>query len=406
MNFSTSSLHSSPSCKENVAPSAKTDSFQHPRTKQRTVLGVLSENDQRGRSLSQGSQFSRQSSVSSSSQLNLFGCASSSSYDVFVEEAREVVLAASGQEVASDSCELGAEADHLQNDYMNLLLELTSSSCQDVSVQSSDERLMSQQKLFTDYAEDIYQNLRKSEKRFRAKPDYLQRHPAISSSMRVILVDWMVQVVEGYELSSETLHLAVNYLDRFLSCATFVKEAKLQLVGTAALLIAAKYEEITPPELNEFVYITDFTYTKKQLLQMEFSLFRVLAFRLSAPTTNQFLHLFMSVHPICSNTENLALYIAELSMLEMDPFLQYIPSILAAGAYCLATHTINNTLWPDSLISFTGYTLAEIMPCLIDLHKLHTSAESQPEQAIRDKYKSSKYCCVSGITPSAVLPHL
>lgn len=37
-------------------------------------------------------------------------------------------------------------------------------SGQDVSVQSeSEELLMSQQKHFTDYAEDIYQNLRKSE---------------------------------------------------------------------------------------------------------------------------------------------------------------------------------------------------------------------------------------------------
>lgn len=53
MNFSTNRRHGSPACKENVPPSAKTDSFQHPRTTQRTVLGALSENDQRGRSLSQ-----------------------------------------------------------------------------------------------------------------------------------------------------------------------------------------------------------------------------------------------------------------------------------------------------------------------------------------------------------------
>lgn len=57
--------------------------------------------------------------------------------------------------------------------------------------------------------------------------------------MRVILVDWMVEVVQEYQLSSETLYLAVNYLDRFLSCSTFVKQNKLQLIGTAALLIAA-----------------------------------------------------------------------------------------------------------------------------------------------------------------------
>ncbi len=68
-----------------------------------------------------------------------------------------------------------------------------------------------------------------------------------------------------------------------------------------------KYEEIFPPELSEFVYTTDSTYTKKQLLRMEHVFLRVLAFKMAAPTTNQFLHLFMSVHSVCANTENLAL---------------------------------------------------------------------------------------------------
>lgn len=34
--------------------------------------------------------------------------------------------------------------------------------------------------------------------------------------------------------------------------------------------------------------------------------------------------------------------------------------------------------------------MAEIVPCLTDLHKLYISAESRPQQAIRDKYKSLK----------------
>ena len=39
--------------------------------------------------------------------------------------------------------------------------------------------------------------------------------------------------------------------------------------GTSALFIASKYEEIYPPELTEFVYITDDSYTKGQILNME-----------------------------------------------------------------------------------------------------------------------------------------
>lgn len=75
--------------------------------------------------------------------------------------------------------------------------------------------------------------------RFMPKPGYLENHPEITSDMRVVLVDWLVEVVQEYKLGSETLHLAVNYLDRFLSCTAHVKRNKLQLAGTAALLIAA-----------------------------------------------------------------------------------------------------------------------------------------------------------------------
>lgn len=57
--------------------------------------------------------------------------------------------------------------------------------------------------------------------------------------MRVVLVDWMVEVVQEFQLQAETLHLAINYLDRFLSLIRNVKRGNLQLVGTAALVIAA-----------------------------------------------------------------------------------------------------------------------------------------------------------------------
>ncbi|XP_068456744.1 cyclin-A1 isoform X2 [Clinocottus analis] len=392
MNFSTNAHCSSQTSKENLPASSKIDAHQIQRAKQRKVLGVLSENEQRVRSLSQGSQFSKHSSISDSSQLAFLGYHSTSNFDVYVEEACEVVLAASGQEVVSDHSYRDAETAELQQEDLRLLLELSSSSLQDASMQSvPDTSLMSEEVLcVSEYAEDIHLHLRESEIRTRPKPGYLEKHPEITNGMRVILVDWLVEVVQEYKLRSETLHLAVNYLDRFLSCTAYVKRGKLQLVGTAALLIAAKYEEIFPPELNEFVYTTDNTYTKKELVRMEHVFLRVLAFKMAAPTTHQFLRLFMSIHSVCAYTENLALYVAELSLLEIDPFLQYTPSLVAAGAYCLATYTVNKSLWPDSLNAFTGYTTAEIVPCVTDLHKLYMSAENHPQQAIREKYKSSK----------------
>lgn len=67
----------------------------------------------------------------------------------------------------------------------------------------------------------------------------MENHPDVTGDMRAILVNWMVEVVREYKLRSETLHLSVNYVDRFLSQTTSVRRDKLQLVGTSALMIAA-----------------------------------------------------------------------------------------------------------------------------------------------------------------------
>ena len=82
--------------------------------------------------------------------------------------------------------------------------------------------------------------------------------------MRSILIDWLVEVVDEFQLSPQTLFLAVAYTDRYLSQVS-IPRAKLQLVGTTCLYLASKFEEIYPPEIGEFAYITDDTYNKKQV---------------------------------------------------------------------------------------------------------------------------------------------
>lgn len=66
----------------------------------------------------------------------------------------------------------------------------------------------------------------------------MSKQPDITNWMRIILIDWLVEVGEEYKLSSETVFLAANYLDRFLSGMSVLR-GKLQLVGTAAILLAA-----------------------------------------------------------------------------------------------------------------------------------------------------------------------
>ena len=72
-------------------------------------------------------------------------------------------------------------------------------------------------------------------------PDYMKKQKDINSQMRTILVDWLIEVQENFELFHETLYLAVRLVDTYLSRRE-VKREYLQLVGATGRLIAAKFE--------------------------------------------------------------------------------------------------------------------------------------------------------------------
>ncbi|KAM9849923.1 cyclin-A2 [Aulostomus maculatus] len=254
-----------------------------------------------------------------------------------------------------------------------------------------------------EYAAEIHTYLREMEVKSRPKAGYMKKQPDITNSMRAILVDWLVEVGEEYKLQNETLYLAVNYIDRFLSSMSVLR-GKLQLVGTAAMLLASKFEEIYPPEVAEFVYITDDTYTKKQVLRMEHLVLKVLSFDLAAPTINQFLTQYFLHQAVGKQVESLAMYLGELSLVDSDPFLKYLPSQTAAAAYVLANNMVTGGSWPKSLMEFTSYTLEDLMPCVGDLHQMYLGAAQHAQQSVREKYKGPKYHEVSLIeAPSKLL---
>ncbi|MED6247443.1 hypothetical protein ATANTOWER_002040 [Ataeniobius toweri] len=234
----------------------------------------------------------------------------------------------------------------------------------DMSLVEGDEKPVNVNEV-PEYAAEIHTYLREMEVKTRPKAGYMKKQPDITNSMRAILVDWLVEVGEEYKLQNETLFLAVNYIDRFLSSMSVLR-GKLQLVGTAAMLLASKFEEIYPPEVAEFVYITDDTYTKKQAVNKQ--------------------------------VESLAMYLGELSLIDSDPFLKYLPSQMAAAAYTLANNTVTGNSWPTSLEEMTGYTMESLMPCIEDLHRTYVGATQHAQQSVREKYKGSKYLEVSCIS--------
>lgn len=252
-----------------------------------------------------------------------------------------------------------------------------------------------------EYQRCILEYFRENEKKHCAKANYMKRQPDISYSMRTILVDWLVEVAEEYRLDTETLYLAISYIDRFLSLMSVVR-AKLQLVGTAAMYIASKYEEIYPPEVAEFVFITDDTYSKSQVLRMEQIILKILSFDLCVPTSYAYINTYSVLYDMSKEEKFLAQYISELSLLEGDPFLQYMPSQISAASVALARYTLDKDMWSTELEDITSYCMKSLKDIIVKLSDLHIKAVELPQQAIQDKYKSSKYLEVSTIKPKPI----
>ena len=63
--------------------------------------------------------------------------------------------------------------------------------------------------------------------------------------MRMILVDWLIDVSEHLHLSSHTCQLAVAYLDIFLSTRKDLPRNHLQLLGVSCLKLANCQNELS-----------------------------------------------------------------------------------------------------------------------------------------------------------------
>lgn len=101
------------------------------------------------------------------------------------------------------------------------------------------------------------------------------------------------------------------------------------------MLIACKYEEIYPPVVKDFVYITDNAYSKEEILQKERHMLTVLDFEIQITSSYRFLERFTRVSKSDALIFNLSRYLMELSLVSYK-LLKYSNSNIAASALYLS----------------------------------------------------------------------
>ncbi|XP_055486705.1 G2/mitotic-specific cyclin-B3-like isoform X2 [Leucoraja erinacea] len=233
------------------------------------------------------------------------------------------------------------------------------------------------------YAEDIYNYMTQREKHF-AVVNYMHQQPELNVHMRAVLIDWMVEVQESYELRLETLYLAVKMVDRFL-CRQPCPRLALQLLGATSLLVAAKFEEFCPLYVDDFLYICDGSYRREEMLGMERKLLRVLDFDINAPTAYHFLRHFAKCSEVGVRTLALGRYICELTLQDYSYVVER-PSSLANACLCLAVCMGTTDPQPGPRLQWAGGVRSKMCGLLA---RLNTMLREQPHKQLRVIY--SKY---------------
>lgn len=206
--------------------------------------------------------------------------------------------------------------------------------------------------------------------------------------MRPYLLDFLIEAHTAFGLMPSTLFLAINLLDRYCSKRVVYKR-HYQLVGCAALLIAAKYNDKKDrvPTVRELKSMCCSLYDDDMFVQMEWHVLQTLGWTVGHPTVDAFLQIAVLDEAYDPEVEHMALYILEIALFHRD-FVSKPSSELSRAALALSRCILNRPQprhghWASVYDSMTLVGLSQ---------QLH-----QPSTVVARKYASASYSRVSKV---------
>jgi cyclin B len=220
-----------------------------------------------------------------------------------------------------------------------------------------------------EYSKEIFSFLKSNEK--LNMPIYKNinlNKTEISEKSRKILIDWIISVHAKFNLLPNTLFLTINLIDRIIE-KNVAYINSFQLLGTTALHIAAKYEEIYPPEINDYIFISNKAFSKEDVIEMENFILDKLNFDILCISPYVFLDRLYFI----SRENNIDVYylssmFIEFSFLSIE-IMKNKQSLITASMFYLALkfiYTKKNKVWNNKLQIHTGYKEHKIKSVIKD----------------------------------------
>lgn len=262
---------------------------------------------------------------------------------------------------------------------------------QDLDEEDADDPLM-----VSEYVGEIFTYLGELEVKTLPR-QYLDNHTHIKPKMRLILVDWLVEMHMRFRLLPETLFLAINVMDRFMLMEV-VQIDKLQLLATGSLFIAAKYEEVFSPLVKNYAYFTDGSYTEEEILQAEKYILTVLDFELNYPNPMNFLRRISKADDYDVQLRTLGKYLLEITVIDYR-YIGMLPLVCAAAAMYVSRLILQKLpVWTGNLIHYSGYRPSELRQC-VELMVQYLVAPVEHDEFFK-KYATRKFMKASVVCRS------
>ncbi|KAI5172632.1 G2/mitotic-specific cyclin 2 [Nematocida sp. LUAm3] len=231
-----------------------------------------------------------------------------------------------------------------------------------------------------EYVESILKKYQEVEVCLMPNPEYMRFQEELRWAMRTVLVEWIIDVHCKLNLLPETLYLAINLIDRFLS-ARVVSIGKLQLVGVSGVLVASKFQEVSSPSIETFVVLTDRSFTENEILRAEKYMLHCLEYRIDYPSPLNWLRR-------CSRSKSvewMANILLDISLLD-EQYISYVPSIMGSACSYVA-HILMKSGELDVFYHFCRYPMKTLSKCILSLKK--TLSRRITHESIFKKHGSS-----------------
>ncbi|XP_013372236.1 PREDICTED: G1/S-specific cyclin-D3 isoform X1 [Chinchilla lanigera] len=225
----------------------------------------------------------------------------------------------------------------------------------------------------------VLRSLLRLEERYVPRASYFQCvQKEIQPHMRRMLAYWMLEVCEEQRCEEEVFPLAMNYLDRYLSCVP-TRKAQLQLLGAVCMLLASKLRETTPLTIEKLCIYTDHAVSPRQMREWEVLVLGKLKWDLAAVIAHDFLALILHRLSLPSDRQALVKKHAQtfLALCATDyTFAMYPPSMIATGSIGAAVQGLG-------ACSTSGDELTELLAGItgteVHLHGSRDKALCEPQ---------------------------